>query len=326
MSLRIQAIVLVIALASVATICQGQSAREPILSSVPQGGSSISSPNTPTGSIGGLTDEPITAGETVHVTVFGAPDFSIITRVSESGDIAYPMLGVVHFAGLTSVTAADLIATGLKKRNLMPNPDVIVTVDATSTGITVLGEVRSPGIYPLPGKRMLSDLLAEAGGLTVNTGRVIEISNNRTPDKKAYIPWDPTMHNTSNYDQPIQPGDRVLVRSCGFVYIGGHVTKPGAYSLCGSSKITLSEVVAMAGGVTPFTSTQHTILVRPQPDGTKVVQQIDLKKVLSAKAADLPVREDDIIYVTPSPLKDAASHAMGFAMSIVAPLLYVYAP
>ncbi len=304
----------------------GQSAREAVVLSNQQGAGGAMNVPQNSGSIGGLTDDPIQAGETVHILVFNAPDFSVITRVSEDGDIAYPMLGILHFAGLNSAKAADLIATELKKRNLMLKPDVIVTVDSTTTGITVLGEVRSPGIYPPPGKRMLSDALAAAGGLTVNTGRVIEISSNRTPEKKTYVPWDPTMHNTSSYDIAIHPGDRVIVRSCGFAYIGGHVAKPGAYSLCGSDKMTLSEVVSMAGGVMPFTATRNTVLIRPQPDGTKVVQRIDLNKVLAGKMADVAVREDDIIYVTPSPMKDAASRAMGFAMSIVAPLLYVYNP
>ncbi|MGA8088982.1 MAG: hypothetical protein WCA10_17035 [Terracidiphilus sp.] len=44
------------------------------------------------GNIGGLSDGPITAGETVHINVFDAPDFSLITRVSESGDIPYRFL------------------------------------------------------------------------------------------------------------------------------------------------------------------------------------------------------------------------------------------
>ena len=291
-----------------------------------QGGGAASSRTGEGANIGGLTDGPISPGETVEITVFDAPDFSVITRVSESGDIAYPMLGVVHLAGLSSATAADLISKQLKQRDLMQDPQVAVTVNSTSTGITVLGEVRAPGIYPPPGKRMLSDILATAGGLTANTGRVIEISNDRTPDSTVYVPWDPTMHNTSNFDRPVHPGDRVVVRACGFAYVGGHVAKPGAYSLCGSEKMTLSEVIAIAGGLTPFTATRHTILVRPQPDGTKIVQEIDLKKVLTAKVADPVVHEDDIVYVSPSPLKEAANRAVAFALSIVGPVLYTYHP
>jgi polysaccharide export outer membrane protein len=302
----------------------GQTKRPAIVPLDQGGGAPATGMESAAGNIGGMTDTPISAGEVVHINVFDAPDFSIITRVSESGDIVYPMLGVVHLSGLSSVTAADLLSKGLKTHQLMQNPAVTVTVDSTSTGITVLGEVRAPGIYPLPGKHLLSDVLAAAGGLTANTGRVIEISNNRTPDKTTYIPWDPTMHNTGNFDRPVHPGDRVLVRACGLAYVGGNVGKPGAYSLCGSEKMTLSEVLTLAGGVTSFTAARHTLLIRPEPNGSRVVQQVDIKKVQRAEEADPIVHEDDIIYVSPSPMKAALDRGLGFAMSLAGPLLYVY--
>jgi len=292
-----------------------------------QGGSAGAGSAAPSaGSIGGLTDGPIAPGETVHINVFDAPDFSITTRVSEGGDIPYPMLGKLHLGGLTSSSAADLIAKELKDRNLLVEPKITVTVDSSTTGITILGEVRSPGIYPPPGKHLLSDLLAAAGGLTANTGRIIEITNPRNPDQKTYVSWDPTMHNTDSFDRPVAPGDRVLVRACGIAYIGGNVMKPGAYSLCGSQKMTFSEVIALAGGIAPNAKMSHTYLVRGQPDGTKIAQEIDAKKVLTSHVADPIVQEDDIIYVSPSPLKAALKQALAFAIAISPSLLYLYHP
>ena len=304
----------------------GQAQRPAIIPSQQGGPSgSASSANSP-GSIGGLSDGPIFPGDTVHIMVFDAPDFSVTTRVSQSGDVPYPFLGAFHISGLTSATASEQLAKELKDRNLILDPTVTVTVDSSSTGITVLGEVRSPGIYPPPGKHLLSDLLAQAGGLTANTGRLIEISNNLAPDKKSYVSWDPTMHNTDNFDRPVFAGDRVFVRACGIVYVGGNVNKPGAYSLCGSQKMTLSEVVALASGIAPLTSHSHTYLVRTQPDGSRVVQQIDVQKVLKSQVADPVIQEDDIIYVSPSPIKAVLKAAVAFAIAISPSLLYIYRP
>ena len=95
-------------------------------------------------SIGGLSDGPITAGETVHINVFDAPDFSLITRVSESGDIPFPILGQFHIEGLNSVSAAQMLAKELKDRNLMLDPEVTVTVDSSSTGITSSARCAAP--------------------------------------------------------------------------------------------------------------------------------------------------------------------------------------
>lgn len=305
----------------------GQTQRPSIIPMAQGGGTPPPSSSSPAsalgGAISGISDDPISAGEVVHVNVFNAPDFSLNTRVSESGDIAFPFLGVIHIAGLSSTETGKLLASQLKARNLLLDPEVMVTVESTATGVTVLGEVHSPGIFPLPGKHRLSDLLAAAGGLTSNTGRVIEISNNRSPENKQYVPWDPTMHNTESYDRPVNAGDRVLVRACGIAYVGGNVGKPGAYSLCGSPKMTLSEVLTLAGGIAPLSSPNHTVIVRPRPDGTKITMEIDAHKILIAKAPDMIVQEDDIIYVPPSGVKNAANRALAFAMTMVAPILYV---
>ena len=302
--------------------------QRPALVPLAQGGSSgaASAAAGSTASIGGLSEGPISPGEVVHINVFDAPDFSLITRVSESGEVPYPILGSFHIGGLNSVAAASALAKALKDRDLMADPEVTITVDSSSTGITVLGEVHSPGIYPPPGKQQLSDLLATAGGLTGNTGRIIEISNDQNPGKKEFVSWDPTMHNTENFDRPIHAGDRVLVRACGIAYVGGNVVKPGAYSLCGSPNMTLSEVIALAGGVAPSSALSHTYLVRPQPDGTRVVEQIDVKKVLTSRVSDPIVHEDDIIYVSPSPLKAVLKSAVTFAMSVAPSVLFITAP
>src|ERR1700757_1923657 len=70
-------------------------------------------------SFGGLTDGPIQPGEIVHINVFDAPDFSLTTRVSESGDIPVPILGSFHIAGLNSASASQKLAQELKDSNLM---------------------------------------------------------------------------------------------------------------------------------------------------------------------------------------------------------------
>lgn len=315
----------ILVLQSAALVAQEQ---RPALVPLAQGGgaSSSAASSLSANSIGGLSDGPITPGEMVHINVFDAPDFSLITRVSEKGDVPYPILGSFHIAGLNSAVAAGELAKMLKDRNLMVDPEVTITVDSTTTGITVLGEAHSPGIYPPPGKHQLSDLLALAGGLTGNTGRIIEITSEATPEKKEYLSWDPTMHNTENFDRPIHPGDRILVRACGIAYVGGNVVKPGAYSLCGSPTMTLSEVMTLAGGAAPSSSLSKTYLVRAQPDGTKIVEQVDIKKVLSSRVADPIVHEDDIIYVSPSPIKQVLKQAISFAIAITPSLLYLYHP
>jgi polysaccharide export outer membrane protein len=273
----------------------------------------------------GVTDEPIFPGEEVSISVPNAPDFSTIARVSMSGDVPVPYLGIVHVAGLNSASAAALVEKMLIDSNLVVHPHVLVTVDAASTGITVLGEVRTPGVYPPTGKHMLSDVLAMAGGVTTNAGRIIEISSDSAPDQKTLIPWDPTLHNTAVYDRVMQAGSRIIVKPCGVAYVGGFVSRPGAYPVCGSQVTTASQLIALAAGATITARRDHTILIRTQPDGSRVVQRIDMAKILNAKAADPVVREDDIIYVPLSGVKYALTNMLGYVASFGVTSMNVYA-
>lgn len=291
------------------------------------GSANSSTPTLPAGgvtSIGALTDAPIFSGETVHLTVFNAPDFSVVSQVSDGGDIAVPMAGPMHIAGMNSKEAGQAIAEQLKSMNLLTDPRVAVTVDTQAMGITVLGEVHTPGIYPPSGKQMLSDLIAMAGGMTGNTGRVVEVWNVSAPDKKTDLSWDPTLHNTANSDILLHPGDRVIVRPCGIAYVGGNVGKPGAYSLCTSQATTLSEIVDLAGGVNRFNNNSHTYIIRTRQDGSRVVMQVNIDHILKAKAPDVPIQEDDIVYVTASALKLVAVQAVSWAVSVGGPLIYSF--
>lgn len=87
--------------------------------------------------------------------------------VDSSGDITFPVLGKLHIAGMTREELAEYIANELVRRDLVKDP--IVTVEFANTGITVLGEVRSPGRYEFNKDRLtILDAIAMAGDLTMN--------------------------------------------------------------------------------------------------------------------------------------------------------------
>jgi polysaccharide export outer membrane protein len=312
-----------VSLVALTVACQGQSMMQSQSSS--SGSARSASSASAFSGISGVTDEPIFPGEVVSIGVVNAPDFSTAARVSESGEVVLPYLGIVHLAGLNSAGAASLIGKMLADNDLVLRPNVMVTVDATSTGITVLGEVKAPGVYLPSGKHLLSDILAMAGGLTTNTGRVIEISSDSTGDQKTLLPWDPTMRNTSVYDRVIPAGARILVRPCGVAYVGGNVGRPGAYPICASQVTTVSQVVAMASGTQMSSYQSHTILVRRLPDGSRTVMQIDIGKVLKAKSADPVVQADDVIYVPLSGVKYTLRSLPGYVANFGTSALDVYA-
>jgi polysaccharide export outer membrane protein len=102
----------------------------------------------------------------------------------------------------------------------------------------------------------------------------------------------------------LQPGDTVVVQKAGIVYVLGEVTRPGGYVLNSTGGITVLQVVAVAGGTTHVASAGKTRLLRKTENGFQE-QQIDLKKLLRGQIHDVPVRDEDILFVPTSGVKSA---------------------
>jgi polysaccharide biosynthesis/export protein len=265
----------------------------------------------------GLGSGPIHAGDIVDVRVFDSPEYDVGMPVSASGDIAIPYAGIFHIEGMTSLQAAAAIANLFEERQILRDPRVIVTTQQFGYSVTVLGEVRAPGIYALAGRRRLIDILTEAGGITDRAGHVIEIFGADSMKNPQSLLWDPTLRENDNADVELTAGQTVMVSRCGVVYIGGNVGRAGAFPLCDSNHTTLSEVIALAQGIKPSSYGQRTLLFRTSGSGTRVVEKIRLEDVLRGKRTDIIMQPDDILFIPPSNFKAAGkialSSAIGFA-------------
>lgn len=104
-------------------------------------------------------------GDEVRIITFGETQLTGRFRVNDAGDIAVPLLGLVHAEGLTTAELEARVAALLRKQNLIKNPSVSVEVVAYRP-VFILGEVNKPGRYPYePGMTVLT-VVAIAGGFT----------------------------------------------------------------------------------------------------------------------------------------------------------------
>src|SRR3984893_8762691 len=246
----------------------------------------------------------IGTGDELEVTVYGAPDLSGHTRVSADGNISLPLIGYVRIAGLSSSEAAGAIEAQLRQANVVNDPQVSVYVkEYTSSGISVAGEVAKPGFYSAVGPHRLFDVLQNAGGPTDKAANKVIISYRGQKDAMTLsISKNPAEMTASNVE--LQPGDTVVVRKAGIVYVLGEVTRPGGYVLNASGGIAVLQVVAVAGGPTPLASAGKTRLLRRTENGFQE-QQIDVTKLLRGKAHDVSLRDEDILFIPSSRIKSA---------------------
>jgi len=90
--------------------------------------------------------------------------------VDRMGDIDFPVLGELHIAGMNRFEVAQYIKDKLQERNLVKDP--VVTVEFANTGISIIGEVASPGRYEFNKDQMtIIDAIAMAGDLKINAER-----------------------------------------------------------------------------------------------------------------------------------------------------------
>ena len=110
-------------------------------------------------SIADLT--PPTSSSPVNTSAITQPE---TYRVEDDGTVALTGLGHVNVAGLTRTEATKHIE-GLYKETLLTNP--VIDIQIVNLKVTILGEVKIPGNYPLVKDRnTLIEMIGTAGGFT----------------------------------------------------------------------------------------------------------------------------------------------------------------
>lgn len=141
-------------------------------------------------------------GDKVRIITFGGEQLTGEFRVSDSGNIALPLLGSVHAAGETPEGLQQSIASELKAKHLFEKPELSVEVTQYRP-IFILGEVTKPGEYPYePGMTVLS-AVSTAGGFTyravTDTASVVRTTDGATAE------------GTVARQSLVQPGDVITI-------------------------------------------------------------------------------------------------------------------
>jgi polysaccharide export outer membrane protein len=252
----------------------------------------------------------IGAGDLLEVSVLGAPDSIKQIRVGSSGEISLPLIGSVKVAGLSIIQAERTVAKRLVDGGFFSDPQVsIFEKEYATQGISVLGEVLKPGIYPLLGRHSVFDAISAAGGTTPRAGNTVSITHRETPNKPETMPlsYGPGDSHAGNNAQ-IMPGDIIVVSKAGIVYVVGDVGKPGGFVM-ENSTMTVLQAIAMAQGANQNAALNSAKLIRRASNQPQEVP-IPLKQILAAKAPDMNLQPNDIVFVPNSAGKTAARKSM----------------
>ena len=234
-------------------------------------------------------DYQIGPDDVLQIKVYGYDDLDSESKVSESGRITFPLIGEITVGGLTTFGVEKKIADALVGGNFIKNPQVTVSVmEYQGQLVSVLGQVKKPGRYPLKSASTLIDLIAMAGGINENgDDRVIVTSRIDGKLSKREVNLREALE-LSDQSSPltVAQGDIVYIPKAPVFYIYGEVQKAGAYRL--EPKISVAQAISLGGGLTPRGSLRGIVIERRNSDGKH--------ETLDAELSD-PVKKDDIVVV-----------------------------
>jgi polysaccharide export outer membrane protein len=226
---------------------------------------------------------PLGAGDVVKVSVYGSPDLTLETRVSEAGTITFPLIGQVNVGGLSVAAAEKKIGGLLESGGYLNKAQVnLLVTTLQSQQVSVLGQVNRPGRYPVDGKRQVLDLLATAGGIGAEGGDRISLIRNRNGNTTRETIDLGSIVTSGSLAQNIEVsgGDIIYVERAPRFYITGEVQRPGAFKI--ERQMTVLQALSAGGGLTP----------RGSDSGIKVT-----RRDASGKATTINASHDDLVQV-----------------------------
>jgi polysaccharide export outer membrane protein len=216
----------------------------------------------------------------------------------------------------------------------LEEPDVAVSVaEYQSQPVSVFGEVMTPGVHQLQGRKTLVEILAMTGGVKAEAGpsvritRQLEYGRIPLPGAKddltgrfsvAELQLKPLVQaKTPEKDIEIEPYDIISVPRAELVYIAGDVTKAGVLPLTENPTMTIMEALASTGGVTRTSDPKKARILRNVAGTSKRDQvPVDISSIMKGKSEDVQLVAGDILFIPGSASKRATIRAIEAAIQI----------
>ena len=191
----------------------------------------------------------------------------------------------------------DLLMQGKMVDDVRLQEGDIVMVDTYEALVKISGKVKRPMYYEMKKTESLGTLLKYAGGFTGDaytkavrlirkTGREYTVYNVEEFDMNAFHVADGDSVGV----------DSILNRYQNMAEIKGAVFRPGMYQVGGSIN-SVRTLIEHAEGLTEEAFTPRAVMHRMKEDRTLEVLSVDVEGIMSGKAADVPIRENDVLFI-----------------------------
>ncbi|MEA3386356.1 MAG: SLBB domain-containing protein [Thermodesulfobacteriota bacterium] len=239
-------------------------------------------------------DYEIGPRDVLEIVIWDHDDLKREVHVSRKGEFSFPLIGKVYADGITVAQLEKKIGDELSGRYII-DPQVSITVkEYKNKRVFILGEVETPGEYPLTGETTLVEVLSLAGGPTGDAGSeviVIRPKNHREnpisleearEDEIIDLSLRKLLKGDTSQNVFLEPNDTIYIPHEQYFYVFGEVKKPGRYGM--EKGTTVLKAITTAGGVSEKAAINKTRIVREQ-EGSKI--QISVKMTDSLEPEDI---------------------------------------
>ena len=225
---------------------------------------------------------------------------------------------------VTVVDIYDYILNGKLTGNVRLADNDVIVVGPYDCLVNITGKVKRPMFYEMKQNESIASLLKYSGNFTGDAYRKSVRVFRKSGNEHAVF-------NVGEFDFAsfhIADGDSVTVDSVlqrykNTVELKGAVFRPGMYNL-GEQVNSVRSLIEQADGVTEAAFTNRAVIHRMKADRTLEVLSIDLGGILSGKVADVPLKENDVLFISTKP-EQVTQRTLTIRGEVRFPGIYQYA-
>ena len=198
---------------------------------------------------------------------------------------------------VSDVDIYDYILNGKLTGNVRLADNDVIVVGPYDCLVNITGKVKRPMYYEMKPNESIASLLKYAGNFTGDAYKKAVRVNRKTG--KEYSVFNVGEFDFSSFH--IADGDSVSVdsvypRYANTVELKGAVFRPGMYNL-GEQVNSVRSLIEHADGLLESAFTGRAVIHRMKEDRTLEVVSVNLGAVLDGSAADVPLKENDVLLV-----------------------------
>ncbi len=198
---------------------------------------------------------------------------------------------------ISNVDVYDFLLNGKLSGDVRLQDNDVITVSPYESLVNITGKVKRPMFYEMKKTESAATLLKYAGGFTGDAyTKAIRINRKAGAGYSVFSVGEFDMNSFKLMDEDSVSVDSTLARYQNMVEIKGAIFRPGMYHVGGDIS-TVKALVEAAAGLTEGAIGQHAVMHRMKVDRTLEVQSLDINGILEGTMPDVPLRNEDVIYI-----------------------------